>query len=207
MEPQRLIGQPVDTDDHRGRYVGRLEELAPRRDQLAVAGEHDCLGRSRRDIRRDLPSTVVLERLGDELSRDCADDRSVIHGRTLPSEARNASQPVFCRTFVIQRGSVGGYPASYRSRWRDRSRQGGRAQHQRRVPDTLCAAALHQPEPGVPPYRRHIAVPATQRRSQYWHNQGHAVLRTASRSGPSQNAVRNRRWSTWELSRMTPASG
>ena len=44
MEPQRLIGQPVHTDDHRGRYVGRLEHSAPRRDQLTVAGEHDGLG-------------------------------------------------------------------------------------------------------------------------------------------------------------------
>ena len=68
MEPQRLIGQPVDTDDHRGRYVGRLEDSAPLRDQLAVTGEHDCLGRVRRDVHRDLPATVVLERLGDELS-------------------------------------------------------------------------------------------------------------------------------------------
>lgn len=30
MEPQRLVGQPVYTDDHRGRHVGRLERSAPR---------------------------------------------------------------------------------------------------------------------------------------------------------------------------------
>src|ERR1700716_1228649 len=68
MEPQRLIDQPVCTDDYRGRDVGRLEEPAPRRDQLTVTGEHDCLGRTRGDVHRDVPTTVVLERLGDELS-------------------------------------------------------------------------------------------------------------------------------------------
>ena len=70
MEPQRLIGRPVHTDDHRGRDVGCLEEPAPLRDQLTVTGEDDCLGRIRRDVHCDLPTTVVLERLGDELSRD-----------------------------------------------------------------------------------------------------------------------------------------
>ncbi len=72
MEPQRLIGQPMYTDDHRGRYVGLLEQPAPLRDSLTVAGEDDCFGRVRRNVHRDLPSTVVLERLSDKLSRDCA---------------------------------------------------------------------------------------------------------------------------------------
>jgi hypothetical protein len=69
MEPQRLIGQAVNTDDHRGRYAGRLEDSAPLRDQLTVTGEHDCLGRICRDVHRDLPTTVVIERLRDDLSR------------------------------------------------------------------------------------------------------------------------------------------
>ena len=75
--PGRASHQPaashrpaVYTDDHRGRYVGRLEDSAPLRDQLTVTGEHDRLGRIRRDVHRDLPATVVLERLGDELSLD-----------------------------------------------------------------------------------------------------------------------------------------
>src|ERR1039458_1416359 len=72
MEPQRLIGQPVYADDHCGRYVGLLEQPAPLRDSLAVAGEDDCFRRSRWNAHRDLSSTVVLERLGDKLSRDCA---------------------------------------------------------------------------------------------------------------------------------------
>src|SRR5215469_3537291 len=80
MEPQRLIGQAVNTDDHRGRYVGRLEDSAPLRDQLTVTGEHDCLGRICRDVHRDLPTTVVIERLGDDLSH-----RSLVtHDRTPP---------------------------------------------------------------------------------------------------------------------------
>src|SRR5215469_11241173 len=80
MEPQRLIGQAVYTDDHRGRYVGRLEDSAPLRDQLTVTGEHDCLGRICRDVHRDLSATVVIERLGDDLSR-----RSLVtHDRNPP---------------------------------------------------------------------------------------------------------------------------
>jgi hypothetical protein len=64
-----LIVRAVGTDDHRGRYVGRLEVPAPLRDLLTVTGEHDCLRRIRRHVHRDLPAAVVLERLGDELSR------------------------------------------------------------------------------------------------------------------------------------------
>ena len=45
-----------------------MEEVSPRRDQLAVTGEDGGLGRSRRDIRRDLPSTVVFKPFGDELA-------------------------------------------------------------------------------------------------------------------------------------------
>src|SRR5256885_11935064 len=91
MEPQRLIGQAVNTDDHRGRYVGRLEDSAPLRDQLTVTGEHDCLGRIWRDVHRDLPTTVVLERLGDEFSRGWL----VIHGRarSLNAETLGVSDP------------------------------------------------------------------------------------------------------------------
>src|SRR6202050_5249432 len=72
MEPQRLIGQPMYTDDHCGWYVGLLEQPAPLRDSLTVTGEDDCFGRVRWNVNRDLPSTVVLEPLGDKLSRDCA---------------------------------------------------------------------------------------------------------------------------------------
>src|SRR5579863_2218252 len=70
MEAQDLIVQTVDTDDHGGRSAGLLERLAPPRDSLAVGGEDDCLGRARRNVYRDLPSAIELERLGDELSRD-----------------------------------------------------------------------------------------------------------------------------------------
>src|ERR1700688_3734106 len=80
MEPQRLIGQPMYTDDHCRRYVGRLEQPAPLRDSLTVAGEDDRFGRPRWNVHRDLPSTVVLEHLGDTLSRDCANR---LDGRSL----------------------------------------------------------------------------------------------------------------------------
>src|SRR5436190_14157571 len=88
MEPQRLIGQAVNTDDHRGRYVGRLEDSAPLRDQLTVTGEHDCLGWICRDVHRDLPTTVVIERLGDDLSRRWL----VMHDRN-PRSLRATDRP------------------------------------------------------------------------------------------------------------------
>jgi hypothetical protein len=56
------------------------------RDPLTVTGEHDCLGRIRRDVHRDLPATVVLEPLGDKLSRDG-------HCRCLPSVAVPIADP------------------------------------------------------------------------------------------------------------------
>ncbi len=68
MDPQRLIGQSMDTDDHCGRYVGLLQQPAPLRDSLTVAGEDDRFRRRRWNVYRDLPSTVVLERLRDKLS-------------------------------------------------------------------------------------------------------------------------------------------
>jgi hypothetical protein len=69
LEPRVVIGKPVDTDDHRGRCAGGLEDLAQPRDMPpTVTGEDDGLGGGRRDVHRDLAATVVLERLGDELS-------------------------------------------------------------------------------------------------------------------------------------------
>ncbi len=72
MEPQRLIGQPMYTDYHCGRYVGLLKQPAPLRDSLTVAGEDDRFGRVRWNVYRDLPSTVVIEYLTGQFSRDCA---------------------------------------------------------------------------------------------------------------------------------------
>ena len=69
-EPQHLVVKPVDTDDHGRRYVGGLKDTAPLRDQLAVTGEHDCFGQNWRDVHSHLPTTVVVERLGDEFSFD-----------------------------------------------------------------------------------------------------------------------------------------
>jgi hypothetical protein len=77
MQPQPLIGQPMDTDDHYRGYVSRLNGFAPLRDQLTVPSEHDGLGLSRRDIHRDLPTTVVPdETLVDEPTRDRRHRRS-----------------------------------------------------------------------------------------------------------------------------------
>ena len=70
MDPRHLVGQPMDADDHGGRYVGLLEQRAPLGDTLAVTGEDDRFGPVRRNVHRDLPSAVVIERGGDELSRD-----------------------------------------------------------------------------------------------------------------------------------------
>src|ERR1700723_1656564 len=73
MEPEGLIGQPVYTAVHCGRDVGLFEQPAPLRDSLTVAGEDNCFGRDRWNVYGDLPSTVVVERLSDKFSRDCAD--------------------------------------------------------------------------------------------------------------------------------------
>lgn len=72
MEPRRLIGQPMYTDDHRRPYAGPLEQSAPLRNSLTVTGEDDRFGRARRNIYGDLPSTTVLERLTDKPSQECA---------------------------------------------------------------------------------------------------------------------------------------
>ena len=69
MEPRHLISQPVNTDDHCGRDIGRLEKPAPPRDPLTVSGEDDSLCRFRWDIDRHLSATVVSKRLGDQFSR------------------------------------------------------------------------------------------------------------------------------------------
>src|SRR5579863_9237070 len=37
MEPQRLVGQAVDADDHRRWSAGGGDDIAPRRDQLTIA--------------------------------------------------------------------------------------------------------------------------------------------------------------------------
>jgi hypothetical protein len=103
LEPQRLIRQPVHANDHRGRQAGRLEGPAPPRHSPAVAGEHDRPGRIRRDVHRDLPATVVAERLGDKLSGCRAGKRrfrpssgtaravgcAVIHCRAPSSDSRH----------------------------------------------------------------------------------------------------------------------
>src|SRR5215831_9948081 len=69
MEPPVVVGESVDANDHRGLRVSRLEDLSQPRDMPpTVTGEDDRLDRHRRDVHRDLATTVVLERLGDELS-------------------------------------------------------------------------------------------------------------------------------------------
>src|ERR1700736_528132 len=85
MEPQHLVGQPMYTDDHRGRHVGLLEHPAPLRDSLTVTSEDDRFGRIRRNVHRDLPSALVREHLGDKLSGDCTGGLAclLLHGLAL----------------------------------------------------------------------------------------------------------------------------
>jgi hypothetical protein len=70
LQPQHLVVQPMGTDNHGRRPAGGLKDAAPLRDQLAVTGEHHCLRRNWRDVHRHRPAAVVVERLGDQLSRD-----------------------------------------------------------------------------------------------------------------------------------------
>src|SRR5690242_1190933 len=85
MEAQHLIGQSMYTNDHRGRYFGILEQPAPLRDSLTITGKDDCFGSVRWNVHRDLPSTVVLEHLGDKLSGDCTGGLAclLLHGLAL----------------------------------------------------------------------------------------------------------------------------
>jgi hypothetical protein len=55
----------VRADDHGRWHVGAFKKPAPLRDHLTVTGEYDGLGRTRWDVDGDLPTTVVIERLGD----------------------------------------------------------------------------------------------------------------------------------------------
>jgi hypothetical protein len=69
MRPNRFVGYPVSTDDHRGWYGGVSKGGSPSRDQLASANM-TASGESVRKVHRDLPATVVLQLLGDQLSRE-----------------------------------------------------------------------------------------------------------------------------------------
>ncbi len=60
MKTQCLIGQPMDTDDHCGRYRGVIAQAAPLCDLLTVTGKDDRFGRPGWNIHGDLPSTIVL---------------------------------------------------------------------------------------------------------------------------------------------------
>jgi hypothetical protein len=61
----------------------------------------DCLGRICRDVHRDLPAPVVIERLGDDLSRRSL----VMHDRTPdPSTSASITRPLACHS--------GGHPAT-----------------------------------------------------------------------------------------------
>src|SRR5262249_46583765 len=66
-----------------------FKKPAPLRDQLTVTGEYDRLGRIWRDVHRDLPTTVVVEPLGDKFARDRVGPRrrclgEFVHAFTLP---------------------------------------------------------------------------------------------------------------------------
>src|ERR1700686_1051389 len=71
MEPQRLFGQPMYTDDHCGPCVCIFEQPAPLRDSLTVTGKDDCFRRLRWNVYRALPATVVLEPLSAKPSQNC----------------------------------------------------------------------------------------------------------------------------------------
>src|SRR5262245_6238248 len=70
MEPQSLVSDAVHTDDHGRRHVECVKKPAPLRDHLTVTGEYDRVGLIWRDVHRDLPTTVVVERFGDKLTCD-----------------------------------------------------------------------------------------------------------------------------------------
>lgn len=83
VEPNRLVGRPVNPHHHRGGDVRRLVNIStPRRENLIVTGEHNRLGPARWDVHRHLTPTVVVERLGEKLARHGVDGRTVSHNST-----------------------------------------------------------------------------------------------------------------------------
>src|SRR5690242_11511462 len=81
VEPCVVIGETVDTDDHRGRRVGGLEDRGQSRDvPSTVTGEDNGLRGNRRDVHRDLATTVVVERLADELTSSGRHWRALLVG-------------------------------------------------------------------------------------------------------------------------------
>src|SRR5215831_760249 len=94
------------TDDHRGRCVGPLKHAAPLRNQLAITGEHDCFGRLRRDIHRDLPAIIVLKRLSDELSCD-GHCRCLLVSSSSLTERRANTTTLVRRKICLNCGEIG----------------------------------------------------------------------------------------------------
>src|SRR5215831_9714140 len=70
VKPQRLVGNVVHANDHGRRQIRSFKNHAPLRDHLAVTGKYNRLGRIWRDVHRDPPTRVVVERLANEFSRD-----------------------------------------------------------------------------------------------------------------------------------------
>ena len=110
MQPKRFIGRPVNADDHRVGPSSRLDIFTPLGDQLAVAGEHDCLGRLGWDVYRDAPPTVVTEGLGDQPSPGCAAGRFRIHSQDPPIELQ--TQMKSCTQLIHLRAAGATIPMS-----------------------------------------------------------------------------------------------
>src|SRR5215467_5855189 len=70
VKPQRLVGRTVRANDHGRRQIRAFKNHAPLRDRLAVTGIYNRLGRVWRDVHRDPPTCVVVERLANKFSGD-----------------------------------------------------------------------------------------------------------------------------------------
>src|SRR5579862_2012378 len=61
------------TDEHCGSQVRLLKQSTPFRNSLPVTRKDDRFPSIRWNVHGDLPSPVIVERLGHKLSRDCID--------------------------------------------------------------------------------------------------------------------------------------
>jgi hypothetical protein len=70
VEPQRLVGRAVRANDQGRRQIRSLKTPSPVRDHVAVTGEYNRRWRIGWDVHRDLPTIIIVERLGNNLACD-----------------------------------------------------------------------------------------------------------------------------------------
>ena len=96
LQPQGLVGDAVNADNHRRRRILRFKKPTPLRYQLTVTGEYDRLRWVVRNVHRHLSAIIVVERLGAKFARDPVSPglgRSRANSRLRRDHLRTAGRP------------------------------------------------------------------------------------------------------------------